>query len=125
MSQIELEQAFVQAYRTQFGNTLKDIPVVLVNLRTVAVGSRSSTATAQAKAQTKAQTLSASPQPIGRRPVHFQRWYDTPVYHRDDLLPGMAFDGPAIIEQKDTTTVVEPDMHLVVDAHSNLLVKVK
>jgi N-methylhydantoinase A/oxoprolinase/acetone carboxylase beta subunit len=37
----------------------------------------------------------------------------------------MAFEGPAIIEQKDTTTVVEPDMALVVDAHSNLLVKVK
>jgi len=37
----------------------------------------------------------------------------------------MTFDGPAIIEQKDTTTVVEPDMHVVVDSHSNLLVKVK
>ena len=60
-----------------------------------------------------------------RRPAHFHRWYDTPVYQRDDLLPGMTFDGPAIIEQKDTTTVVEPDMHVVVDSHSNLLVKVK
>jgi N-methylhydantoinase A len=121
MSQCELEQAFIEAYRTQFGNTLQDIPVVLVNLRTVAVGSRSSTAAARAKAQAS----SATPKPIGRRPVHFARWYDTPVYHRDDLLPGMAFEGPAIIEQKDTTTVVEPDMTLVVDPHSNLLVKVK
>jgi N-methylhydantoinase A len=121
MSQCELEQAFIEAYRTQFGNTLQDIPVVLVNLRTVAVGSRSSTAAARAKAQAS----SATPRPIGRRPVHFARWYDTPVYHRDDLLPGMAFEGPAIIEQKDTTTVVEPDMTLVVDPHSNLLVKVK
>ena len=111
----------MDTYRHQFGNTLKDIPAVMVNLRTVAVGSRSTAAAARPQAQAS----SATPQPINRRPVHFQRWYDTPVYQRDDLLPGMRFDGPAIIEQKDTTTVVEPDMTLVVDPHSNLLVKVK
>jgi len=94
---------------------------VMVNLRTVAVGSRSTAAAARPQVQAS----SATPEPINRRPVHFQRWYDTPVYQRDDLLPGMRFDGPAIIEQKDTTTVVEPDMTLVVDPHSNLLVKVK
>ena len=121
MSHAELEQAFIDTYRGQFGNTLKDIPVVMVNLRTVAVGSRSTAAAARPQAQAS----SATPKPVSRRPVHFLRWYDTPVYQRDDLLPGMSFDGPAIIEQKDTTTVVEPDMTLVVDPHSNLLVKVK
>ncbi|MDB5846824.1 MAG: hypothetical protein JWP29_576, partial [Rhodoferax sp.] len=34
-------------------------------------------------------------------------------------------DGPAIIEQSDTTTVIEPDMSLTVDTQGNLLVKVK
>jgi N-methylhydantoinase A len=121
MSHAELEQAFIDTYRGQFGNTLKDIPVVMVNLRTVAVGSRSTVAAARPQAQAS----SATPKPVSRRPAHFLRWYDTPVYQRDDLLPGMHFDGPAIIEQKDTTTVVEPDMTLVVDSHSNLLVKVK
>lgn len=121
MSQTELEHAFLETYRSQFGNTLKDIAVVLVNLRTVAVGTRSTAASARPPA---AQSQ-ATPKPVGRRPAHFHRWYDTPVYQRDDLLPGMTFDGPAIIEQKDTTTVVEPDMHVVVDSHSNLLVKVK
>ena len=37
----------------------------------------------------------------------------------------MTLDGPAIIEQSDTTTVIEPDMTLRVDEHGNLLVKVK
>lgn len=121
MSQAEMEQAFVEVYRTQFGNTLKDMAVVLVNLRTVAVGSRSTAATSQSPQPPSSQ----SPRPIGRRPVHFQRWHDTPVYQRDDLLPGMSIDGPAIVEQKDTTTVIEPDMSAVVDPYSNLLVKVK
>jgi N-methylhydantoinase A/oxoprolinase/acetone carboxylase beta subunit len=37
----------------------------------------------------------------------------------------MVFDGPAIVEQSDTTTVVEPGMDVTVDAKGNLLVKVK
>jgi len=122
MSQSLLEQAFVDAYRTQFGNTLNDMPVVLVNLRTVAVGSRSSAAAVKGA---EVRASQAQPQPAATRPVHFQRWYDTPVYRRDDLLPGMHFYGPAIVEQSDTTTVVEPDMSVTVDLHSNLLVKVK
>ena len=121
MGRTELEQAFLDVYRNQFGNTLKDIAVVLVNLRTVAVGSRSTAASARPAVPPS----NATPEPTGRRRAHFGRWHDTPVYQREDLLPGMAFEGPAIIEQKDTTTVVEPDMALVVDAHSNLLVKVK
>jgi N-methylhydantoinase A len=47
------------------------------------------------------------------------------VYLRGDLAPGMQFDGPAIVEQSDTTTVVEPDMKVIVDAQGNLLVKLK
>ena len=37
----------------------------------------------------------------------------------------MRFDGPAIIEQSDTTTVVEPGMDVVIDPKGNMLVKVK
>ena len=37
----------------------------------------------------------------------------------------MQFTGPAIVEQSETTTVIEPDMVVTVDAKSNLLAKVK
>ena len=40
---------------------------------------------------------------------------DTPVYARDELTPGMAFDGPAIVEQLDATTLVPPGVGAVVD----------
>lgn len=116
-----LEQAFVDTYRTQFGNTLQNIPVVLVNLRTVAVGTRSSVGLPQGNVATSTEAA----KPVGRRPVYFGGWHDTPVYQRDDLLPGMRLDGPAIVEQSDTTTVVEPGMDLLVDPKGNLLVKVK
>ena len=35
----------------------------------------------------------------------------------------MQFQGPAIIEQVDTTTVIEPDMVARVDAYQNILVE--
>ena len=115
-----LEQAFNDVYREKFGNTLVGIPVVMVILRTIAIGARASASLPHAEVG-----AGGDPRPATRRPVHFNQWYDTPVYQRTDLAPGMRFDGPAIIEQSDTTTVVEPSMGVVVDSKGNLLVKVK
>ena len=116
-----MAKAFVDQYAHEFGNTLGDIPVVLVNLRTTAAGIR------RAKApQMERMRATGSPRPSGRRKIYFgNAWYDTAIYSRDALAPGHLFDGPAIIEQRDTTTVVEPDMRLTVDIASNLLVGVK
>ncbi len=116
-----LERAFNDAYREKFGNTLANMPVAVVNLRTVVVGQRSGAALPQRTAR----AATAAAVAAGRRPVHFNAWHDTPVYQRDALAPGMAFSGPAIVEQSDTTTAIEPDMVVSVDMNSNLLVKVK
>jgi N-methylhydantoinase A len=116
-----MAEAFVLEYAREFGNTLGNIPVVLINLRTTATGIR------RAKAPRIERPLATgAPVPSGRRNVHFRdAWYDTPIYSRDALAPGHVFVGPAVIEQRDTTTVVEPDMRLTVDAASNLLVGVQ
>jgi N-methylhydantoinase A len=117
----QMEQAFVQTYQDKFGNTLQGMAVVVVNLRTIVVGTRASIAMPTMTAVASG----SQPQASGRRPVYFGGWHDTPVYSRDALAPGMAFEGPAIVEQSDTTTVIEPDMTATVDVHGNLLVKVK
>ena len=117
----KLTQAFNNAYSEKFGNTLDGIPAVIVNLRTVVVGTRSGNPLPQAPAAS-----SGEPEPVSRRPVHFGKaWHDTPVFMREVFAPGMTLDGPAIVEQSDTTTVIEPDMTLTVDKNGNLLVKVK
>ena len=118
---VQMQQAFVQTYQDKFGNTLQGMAVVVVNLRTIVVGTRASIAmpTMAAAAQ------GSQPQASGHRPVYFGGWHDTPIYTRDALAPGMVFEGPAIVEQSDTTNVIEPDMTATVDVHGNLLVKVK
>jgi N-methylhydantoinase A len=46
-----------------------------------------------------------------------------PVFDRDRLLPGNRFEGPAVIEQMDSTTVVLPGQAARVDAHDNLILE--
>jgi len=43
------------------------------------------------------------------------------VYDRDALPEGFAFAGPAIVQQTDTTTLVEPGWSGVVDRAGNLI----
>jgi N-methylhydantoinase A len=50
------------------------------------------------------------------------QWLDTPVLARHSLLPGATIAGPAIVEQLDTTTVIEPGDTASVDPMGNLIV---
>jgi N-methylhydantoinase A len=52
-------------------------------------------------------------------------WHDTPVYVRERLPLDARFTGPAIVEQLDCTTVVEPGNLVEVDAIGNLIVSVR
>ena len=66
------------------------------------------------------------PEPVGRRRVWFEgNGLDTPVYERDDLPCGFAFQGPAIVEQVDATTVVPPGASAEVDRYLNIIIRVK
>ena len=49
-------------------------------------------------------------------------WRDTPHIDRDRLAAGARIEGPAIIRQYDTTTVLLADHHAIVDEQGNLLI---
>ena len=95
------------------------MPVELVALRVTAIG-----ATEPVIEERSAKTSgSLNGAIIDNRPAYFDgRWVDTPNYDRDRLAPGMVFDGPAIVLQYDTTTVVRPEHWVEVDEHGNLLI---
>jgi N-methylhydantoinase A len=46
----------------------------------------------------------------------------TDVWDRDDLAPGQALEGPAIVEERESTTVLPPGSRAVVDEYGSLLV---
>ena len=47
-------------------------------------------------------------------------WHDTPVYDREDLLPGDLLEGPAIIIEPTSTTVVDPGWRAELTARNHL-----
>ena len=49
---------------------------------------------------------------------------DTPVYAREDLPAGVRFEGPAVIDQLDTTTLVPPGVKAEVDEYLNIRMEV-
>ena len=63
---------------------------------------------------------------LAHRNVHFVEdnravEYATGFLDRRKLLAGNVIDGPAILEQSDTTTILPPGWHATVDAWGNLL----
>ena len=66
-----------------------------------------------------------TPTPRDTRPVWFDGWVDTPVYWRDDLPLNLSLNGPAIIEQMDTTTLVEAGCQVTSDLDGNLIIQVQ
>ncbi len=50
---------------------------------------------------------------------------DIPVYKRADLPIGFELNGPAVVEQADTTTMIYRNHHAQVDQYGNLIIDVK
>ncbi len=110
---------FARRYAARFDIELQGMRAVLVNVRTSVVGLRE-----KAPAASSMPPAAAAPQPRTVRDAYFGGWRPTPVFSRDSLVPGATLSGPAIIEQMDATTVVDPSACLRVDAAGNMVILV-
>jgi N-methylhydantoinase A len=116
-----LHKAFAAAYFRRFGIELPEIPPVLVNLHTAVIGVRPEISLEALAATERAPTLAAAK--VAERRVWFtDGWQQTPVYAREKLPLDATFTGPAILEQLDCTTVVEPGDKVRQDKLGNLLI---
>jgi N-methylhydantoinase A len=111
-----LAQAFHEAHRRRYGHMAVNEAVEIVNFKVTAVGEI-------AKPRLKSAPIRAAgaPKPIETR----QAWFghllvDTPVFRRNDLDPGAALEGPAIIEEQTSTTVLAPGQRATVDEYANI-----
>ncbi|WP_439573151.1 hydantoinase/oxoprolinase family protein [Phreatobacter sp.] len=119
-----IQQAFEAAYFHRFQVRLPEIRAVLVNLVTSVIGRRKAFPLS-ALLDPAARKGSAEAAVIGERQVHADgRWWEAKVYAREALPVGAAITGPAIVQQIDATTVIEPGAVATVDAIGNLRVRV-
>lgn len=66
----------------------------------------------------------AQAEPASSRKVWFDGWQDALVYWRDHLPLVIDLQGPAIIEQMDTITVIDPGARVTSDADGNLIIEI-
>ncbi len=118
-----LQQLFERAYWERFGVELPEIRAVLVNLHTAVIGLRPRIDLATLGRVARAENVTGAQ--TGEREVWFDGgWRKTPLYTRERLPLNVEIAGPAVIEQLDCTTVLEPGNHARLDALGNLLIDV-
>ncbi len=120
----ELHEVFEKAYWNRFAVELPEIRPVLVNLHTAVIGRRKDVPlSALMKASERKATVEECQ--TGIRSVWFEQGRcETPIYRREHLPLESTLEGPAIIEQLDSTTMVEPGNSVSVDGFGNLLITV-
>jgi len=103
-----------------YGHSASDSPLEVVNFRVD---------TLSPLHKLKLATIAPSDMPLeraikGRRQAFFEEtkgYVTVPVYDRNKLARHHVVDGPAIVEQLDTTIVVIPGQRCAVDDHGNLI----
>ncbi|WP_370300894.1 hydantoinase/oxoprolinase family protein [Pseudooceanicola sp.] len=96
-----------------------DLPIELVALRVVATGA---TPPVEEAAPAEGTTDIAEATMEVRKGYFGGAWVDTPHVDREMLAAGARVEGPAIIRQYDTTTVLLPDHYAEVHPTGNLLI---
>lgn len=119
-----LQQLFEKAYFARFKVELPEIRANLVNLNTSVTGVRPQIDLSRLiDPAGRAATLEEARREI--RPVWYHgAWHDTPVYAREKLPLDAVIEGPAILEQMDATTVLEPGDHARSDADGNIIIDI-
>ncbi len=108
-------QAFHDLHQARFGFNVPNSIIEVVNFMVTAVS-----VTEKPDLPTLAEATGPAA-PIATRPVIYDDGtHDAPIYKRDDLRAGHAIDGPAVVEEAASVTVIRRGQRLTVDIYGNL-----
>jgi N-methylhydantoinase A len=114
-----LRATFEEAHRRRYGFDL-DAPIEVATLRVVGHGVSRELALSEIAHGDGSAVEDAVDRHVD---VHFEgEVVSTPVYERDRLSPGHVIPGPAIIEQEDSTAVIDPGYAGTVDEFANIVI---
>ncbi|MBS7700563.1 MULTISPECIES: hydantoinase/oxoprolinase family protein [unclassified Chelatococcus] len=119
----KLEQAFADVYARTFGLAFPGQPVEIVNWKVEAIGPAPGDGT-QYRLSVQAATAAALK---GHRPAwsaEAEAMVPHSVYDRYALAPGTAIEGPALIEERESTCVLAAGDRLSVDPSLNLIIDI-
>lgn len=113
----DVQAAFETTYAALYGHAVPGTPIDAVSWRVIAQGPLPSFGLPPAPA---AGVLADAGK--GTRRIWQGGWIEVPVLDRYALGEGVAFDGPAIVEERESTVVIPGPARARIDAHRNLIV---
>ena len=119
---VALRAAFETAYRAQFGLIIPDVEVEVLNWSLLV------TTPPQAPEALPVPPPCAPPKPRDTRRVFDaarSEFFEIPVYARDDLSPGAAVPGPALIVEAQTTTAISARYDATIDGLGAIILQAK
>ena len=116
---------FHELHRSEYGHAFPDQTIELVNLRVAGIGR-----TPKITPTTLGGERSAERALVKTAPVYFEsqgqiQTFPTAFYLRDALPIGQRVDGPAILVQRDTTSVLPPYAHGWLEQNGNFIVRLE
>jgi N-methylhydantoinase A len=112
------ERSFHALHKERYGYADRQRPTEIVSLRLKATGE-----TAKPRLRRSASKKSATPKASAIAKVFLsERASRVPIYRRDELQAGATFQGPAIVTEYSSTTLIPAHRTVAVDAWLNLLV---
>jgi len=114
----ELADNFHKKHETVYKFSSLEEDIELVNARVTIIGLLT-------KPEIKCYEVKEyKPKPESYRKVYFSSgWEETAIYNRDKLKPGAIFEGPAVVEEYDSTIVIPPDYTAFVDKYGCLRIE--
>jgi N-methylhydantoinase A len=119
-----MSQMFNEVYRSTYGRVYPDSQIEFINLRVIAKIPRPRLKMKRVKKG----RISHVPAIKGKRKAYssYKNTYDEfTVFDHSLLLPGMIFKGPAILEEKESTTVMDHHTCGEFDEYGNLVITLK
>ena len=119
----KIRESFNEAYLSNFGRLLENIPIKIINYRIIVLGKKlpfNMKLFSPLEGKSKEECI------LGARQVYCDgKFWEAKLYDRLELKVNEKVEGPAILEQSDTTIFVDPGLFAKVDTTGNLIIKEK
>ena len=115
----QIQAAFEAAYRQRYAFVMPERELIVEAVSVEAVGAGEM----PAEAVQPIQGAGSAPSAQTVRLFSASQWWDAALVHREQAQPGHIIEGPAIITEKNATTVVEPGWRAQVTSRDHLVLR--
>lgn len=110
-------------HHQEYGHSHRGANIEIVNIRVTGIGKVPKLKGRKINSSNKLEDALVKESDVIFREKGETRKVKTPFYRREELPVNKPFSGPAIILQKDTTTIVPPNTEIKLEAYGNLIIR--